>query len=494
MVAASTAKAGLEDPAGCFQLIAPAVQLLVFRANGMTGVVGSVSECETLVYQVKLMKAQALSEVCAISGGSLIVTTPDGVEHRAIEHVPCFGGAGDHGSQCDPATPFVLSPPVEYQVRLEDVVAGAVTTSVRYEGWAVHSFVGSIEGPPQSAAVPKPIVLCLDANACTSDLCDPTKQGAAACSNPVNPAGCFLCGDGLIDPGEVCDAGALNGRHGSCCSFDCQQVRGAGETCRAARGACDAAETCDGLAGICPADAKVPADTVCRPASGPCDLPETCDGIENDCSAVDVLAAETVCRPATDECDASEQCNGLSPECPPDGKAEAGTSCGEGDSCNGLGTCVDTCGDGVVEGKEECDLPAVPAGAWCTVSCRVTTCGWPSIRDTPPPTADGGVLACSLATALAPGGCDGSTRAVKRADALRAQTLRRLRKLRASGCRKRSATRLVRGVAHQLDRASAALPVDECARDVVGPAFLVWGQLLSDLRSHPERMCEGDVS
>ena len=63
----------------------------------------------------------------------------------------------------------------------------------------------------------------------------------------------LVCGDGLPDLGEECDLGAANGAPDSCCTSDCH-LRASGEVCRAAAGACDAAETCDGLVPTCPPD------------------------------------------------------------------------------------------------------------------------------------------------------------------------------------------------------------------------------------------------
>jgi hypothetical protein len=68
------------DPAGCFQT-GPAITVSVFRANGTTGVVGSVSQCETINYQARLAKAADNPQICAFSGGEFSLTTPDGVKH-----------------------------------------------------------------------------------------------------------------------------------------------------------------------------------------------------------------------------------------------------------------------------------------------------------------------------------------------------------------------------------------------------------------------------
>jgi uncharacterized delta-60 repeat protein len=71
------------------------------------------------------------------------------------------------------------------------------------------------------------------------------------------------CGNGTIDPGEACDGGALI--DGDCCTNACTVVA-AGSSCREAVDVCDLPESCDGVSGDCPTDAKLPdgdADTVC---------------------------------------------------------------------------------------------------------------------------------------------------------------------------------------------------------------------------------------
>src|SRR4029453_18024934 len=56
LVVAATSARAHEDPAGCFET-GPAIIVSVFRANGTTGVVGNVSNCETIIYQASLQKA-----------------------------------------------------------------------------------------------------------------------------------------------------------------------------------------------------------------------------------------------------------------------------------------------------------------------------------------------------------------------------------------------------------------------------------------------------
>src|SRR6185369_15938193 len=69
-----------EDPPGCFET-GPAIVVSVFRADGVTGVVGNVSECETINYRATLQKASDLDSICAFAEGTFSITTPDGVVH-----------------------------------------------------------------------------------------------------------------------------------------------------------------------------------------------------------------------------------------------------------------------------------------------------------------------------------------------------------------------------------------------------------------------------
>lgn len=59
------------------------------------------------------------------------------------------------------------------------------------------------------------------------------------------------CGDGVVDGGESCDLGALNGDDSSCCTAGCE-LRAGGAICRPAAGVCDVADTCDGASPECP--------------------------------------------------------------------------------------------------------------------------------------------------------------------------------------------------------------------------------------------------
>ena len=142
------------------------------------------------------------------------------------------------------------------------------------------------------------------------------------------------CGNGTIDAGETCDDG--NHRNGDCCSGLCTIER-AGTVCRAAPGACDLADTCDGSSPACPADTFV--------------------------------AASTACRPSVGECDVAESCTGVTAACPPDGAQVAGTACGPTPSgpCDAQNTCT-----GTVGASARCMEVVASAATLCRVaSCAV---------------------------------------------------------------------------------------------------------------------------
>jgi MYXO-CTERM domain-containing protein len=142
---------------------------------------------------------------------------------------------------------------------------------------------------------------------------------------------------GACDVAETCN-GVL-----TTCPAD--TVLTVGTTCRAAAGTCDQAETCDGTLGTCPADTKKVG--VCRPLSGACDRPEFCDGVVDNCPNDGHAPVGTVCRGSFGPCDAEETCNGTTNTCPDDGflpattvcRAAAG-ACDQAETCTGTGiTC-----------------------------------------------------------------------------------------------------------------------------------------------------------
>lgn len=97
-----------------------------------------------------------------------------------------------------------------------------------------------------------------------------------------------VCGDGVLEPpGEECDEGISNGGPTACCSAICTVLAG-GSLCRAAAGACDVSEFCDGAipGNPCPADTVLAGGTPCgnpAPTDPVCDAADSCNGLDGVC-------------------------------------------------------------------------------------------------------------------------------------------------------------------------------------------------------------------
>jgi cysteine-rich repeat protein len=198
----------------------------------------------------------------------------------------------------------------------------------------------------------------------------------------------IVCGDGQLDPLEQCDDG--NTAAGDCCSATCtfetaggpcpddgqtctaDQCDGGGTClhpsgnggaiCRAPAGACDVAETCDGVSASCPSDVVQLLGSVCRAMAGSCDVGETCDGISPACPADAVQPSGASCRTSAGPCDLAESCTGSSPSCPPDAVQPLGSVCRASvAACDFAETC-----DGTTVG---CPADGLwPAGTVCRAS------------------------------------------------------------------------------------------------------------------------------
>jgi hypothetical protein len=350
-----------EDPQGCFEGAQASLIISAFRANGTTGVVGSISECETIVFQARLQKPQDSDTICAFSGGMFVVRTPDGVEHHVSDDVPCIGGTSLEG--CDDTVKSIDSLPLSYTVAPGDIVAGFVTATATYSGGVGHVQPGNSD-PDVSAFVsrPLPVVLCADDNFCTIDQCDTAAAGAGACSFPP-----IVCNDN-----DLCTSEACNPANGLCIvspPFVCNDNNACTtEACNTETGQCDTTSvTVCNDNDLCTQDA-------CDPATGQCTfvdvVSETCD--DNNACTFDE------CNPATGVCgnaDVVTATCGNTLMCPP-GACDPGACTTE---CNPItGLCVNpgngcsVCGDGIVQPGEECDSPpnGVP-GSCCDATCQL---------------------------------------------------------------------------------------------------------------------------
>src|SRR5882724_9453182 len=88
-----------QDPPGCSGT-GVAITFEVFRSDGTTPVDLSqtVSECELITYQVTISPSGE-GNPCAFEGGTVTVTTPDGVANDVTPSggVPCMGGTAAGG-------------------------------------------------------------------------------------------------------------------------------------------------------------------------------------------------------------------------------------------------------------------------------------------------------------------------------------------------------------------------------------------------------------
>jgi len=149
------------------------------------------------------------------------------------------------------------------------------------------------------------------------------------------------CGDGVVDPGEACDD-ANFGRNGDCCVLGCT-LAPAGRACTSDGNPCTS-DLCDAAA------------TCTHPAA----------------------SAGTVCRPAVGACDVAESCDGVSSYCPADAKQPNGTDCSDDIFCNGRETtCRDgvcqtnpPCPLLCDEANDRCVTACPPAPRTCRAAAR----------------------------------------------------------------------------------------------------------------------------
>ncbi len=337
-VGAGTASAH-QDPPGC-SATGGDVVIQVFQADRTTPnpVSEPISECETICYRAVLAKATSIPNVCAFDGGTLSLTTPDGVVHNvtpaptptAPRGIPCIGGTQNDSpvAFCNPETTSFTSEFVCYTVRPQDTDAqGMLVADVDYTGGNVHGRVGDNLG----------VLFLANALPLTAEPC------------PADAA----CRDNFCDPELMVD-----GRLGVCDFTDLT-----GTICRqAVPGGCDVPEICVEGQTECPPDNFQPPGTVCKPAAGACDVAEFCPGNGAQCPPDRFEPPTKVCNPAEGECDIAELCPGNGAQCPPDGVEPPDTPCGSdgADECAMPGHCPGPPGKECVEGQ-----PA-PDGTSCS--------------------------------------------------------------------------------------------------------------------------------
>ncbi|MBM4244551.1 MAG: hypothetical protein FJ148_12145 [Deltaproteobacteria bacterium] len=181
----------------------------------------------------------------------------------------------------------------------------------------------------------------------------------------------IACGNGALEDGEACDAGAANGTATSCCSSTCTFVT-AGTQCRASAGVCDPAETCTGSSAACPTnsfatsgssctdDGNVCTDDQCN-GSGACIHPNNTASCDDGlfCTGADTCSGGSCSAHAGDPCVGGPECANTCDEILNTCNLPAGTACTADSSVCSLDLC---------DGSGACTHPAGNAGATCRAS------------------------------------------------------------------------------------------------------------------------------
>jgi len=162
-----------------------------------------------------------------------------------------------------------------------------------------------------------------------------------------------FCGDGVVDPGETCDAGDANADDAACTS-QCQTAACGDGLVHAGVEDCDDGNADDADACLSTCKAAGCGDGVVGPG-------EACD----DGNQVDDDDCTNKCAPPNCGDGVLQQAQGE--ECDDGNQVDT-------DAC--LATCVAAkCGDGVTQaGVEECDDANLDETDMCTASCKLPTC------------------------------------------------------------------------------------------------------------------------
>src|SRR6185369_4272479 len=361
----STANAH-EDPPGCFET-GPAIVVSVFRADGTTGVVGSVSQCETINYQARLQKAQDLDTICAFSGGTFSLTTPDGVVHPISANVPCIGGTSGEG--CDSTVDFIQSGLIQYTVKQADIVGGLITATAQYTGGVAHDSPANTAGVAATTPKSTPVITCADNNLCTTESCNPA---TGICAN----TGTTTCNDN-----NACTTESCNPSTGQCqtdSTTTCNDNNACTtESCNPSTGQCqtDSTTTCN--------DNNACTTESCNPSTGQCqtDSTTTCND-NNACTTESCNTSTGQCQTdSTTTCNdnnacTTESCNPSTGQC----QTDSTTTCNDNNACTtescntSTGQCqtdsTKTCNDNNACTTESCNTSTGQCQTTNTVQCN----------------------------------------------------------------------------------------------------------------------------
>ena len=248
-------------------------------------------------------------------------TTPD------IDPALCGNGVIDGAEACD--TAIAAGQPGACPTSCD---AGAACTSVRLEGTDCAA-----------TCVTGPLAECANGDGCCGDGC------SAADDDDCDP----VCGNTILEPGELCDPSESCPTEASCgdsSACTAETVSGSAASCDAACVVTDITLCVNGD-GCCPGSCTNANDSDCSAScgNGVVEPGETCDGnCPTNCAPSNVCATARLIGSAGN---CSAECVEAAITAP----ADADGCCPAGANASVDNDCSAVCGNGVVEGVETCD-------------------------------------------------------------------------------------------------------------------------------------------
>jgi cysteine-rich repeat protein len=210
-----------------------------------------------------------------------------------------------------------------------------------------------------------------------------------------------MCGNGMVEPGEICDLGSSNGTAGSGCKANCTyECVNAATDCPATTfcnmNTCNTAHACAAVADTAKNGMTCGTMLVCN--NGNCVAPtavcgngiketgEACDFGTGNGANTGCTNCQFSCTILPDSCNDGNLCNGTETctmvtvggqagqKCNATAAPAQGTTCGTGQICLGQLCVSSTCGDGFVStaNNEQCEPPNT---ATCSATCQNIVCG-----------------------------------------------------------------------------------------------------------------------